>query len=294
MFFISYKTKNIKKFIISIAYSTDNNYTYPTLVSITSLLENIKHHKTFYDIYVMRPNNFSEKNKLILKSIQERYPNHCKISFIDMNEMFIEQKNLPLAKYYRLALHDKLPNIDKIIYLDGDTIIFEDLSELFNLDMKGFFILGFLDNFFWALEIYGIKNAIVLNSGVLLMDLKSLRVFNATDKFKKFMAKYNNSVVQEDQTIINVVLQNHISTLPPKYGIWGFENKRLAFEHNKVQRPQLKYHYKEYKEAFEHPAIVHFTGSKPYKNKNSPYYSIWWNYAKMTGYYDRICEYSSS
>ena len=295
MVFISYTTQDKNKHIIPIAYATDNNYTYPTLVSITSLLENIKHHpKTFYDIYIMLSNDFTEKNKEILKSAQELYPNKCTITFINMVDMFTEQKTFPITKYYRLALHDKLPNIDKIIYLDGDTIIFQDLTDLINLDMKGYYILGFLDNLFWALEMYKIKDAIVLNTGVLLMDLKALRDFNTTEKFREFMMKYNNSVIQEDQTIINVVLQKYINKLPPKYGIWGFDNIQLALEHNKVQRPKFKYNIETYKMAFELPAIVHFTGSKPFNNKNATYYLDWWNYAKKTKYYDKIYEYSLS
>ena len=295
MVFISYTTPDKNKHIIPIAYATDNNYTYPTLVSITSLLENIKHHpKTFYDIYIMLSNDFTEKNKEILKSAQELYPNKCTITFINMGDMFKEQKTFPITKYYRLALHDKLPHIDKIIYLDGDTIIFEDLTDLINLDMKGYYILGFLDNLFWALEMYKIKDAIVLNTGVLLMDLKALRDFNTTEKFREFMMKYNNSVVQEDQTIINVVLQKYINKLPPKYGIWGFDSIQLALEHNKVQRPKFKYNTETYKMAFELPAIVHFTGSKPFNNKNATYYLDWWNYAKKTKYYDKIYEYSLS
>jgi len=293
--FISYTTQDKNKHIIPIAYATDNNYTFPTLVSITSLLENIKHHpKTLYDIYIMLSNDFTEKNKEILKSAQELYPNKCIITFINMGNMFTEQKTLPITKYYRLALHDKLPHIDKIIYLDGDTIMFEDLTDLINLDMKGYYILGFLDNLFWALEMYKIKDAIVLNTGVLLMDLKALRDFNTTEKFREFMNKYNNSVVQEDQTIINVVLQKYINKLPPKYGIWGFDSMQLALEHNKVQRPKFKYNIETYKMAFELPAIVHFTGSKPFNNKNATYYLDWWNYAKKTKYYDKIYEYSLS
>jgi lipopolysaccharide biosynthesis glycosyltransferase len=210
LFFISFKSKDKDNHIIPIAYATDNNYMYPTLVSITSLLENIKHHhKTFYDIYIMLSNDFTEKNKEILKSVQNLYPNKCSINFINMGNLFSEQKTFPITKYYRLALHEKLPHIDKIIYLDGDTIIFEDLTDLINLDMKEYYILGFLDNLFWALEMYKIRDAIVLNTGVLLMDLKALRDFNATEKFREFMNKYNNSVVQEDQTIINVVLQKY-------------------------------------------------------------------------------------
>ena len=294
MLFISNKIKYKNKNIIPVAYSTDNNYTYPTLVSMTSLLENILHHKTFYDIYIMITNDFTKDNKEVLKSVQESYPEHCQINFINMNNISIENKNFHLPKYYRLLLHDKLPNIDKIIYLDGDTLIFEDLTELINLDMKGYYMLGFLDNLYWALEIYGIKNAIVLCSGVLLIDLKALRNFNTTEKIKQLLTKYKNLIDQEDQTIINIVLQNHINSLPPKYGIWGFENLKLALEHNRVQRPQLKYNEKKYIDAFQHPAIVHFTGAKPFRDKKAPFFLIWWKYAKKTGYYKYIYQFSNS
>lgn len=291
MLFITSRIKNNHKSKIPIAYATDNNYTYPTLVSMTSLLERIQHHKTFYDIYIMINNDFTQDNKDKLKSIEEHYPHHCTITFINMTNMYMEQNSFPKSKYYRLALHDKLPYIDKIIYLDGDTMIFEDLTELNDLNMKGYYILGFLDSLFWALEIYGIKNAIVLNSGVLLMNLKALRDNNITYKFNQFMKNNNNSVIQEDQTIINYVLQKNISKLPPKYGMWAFDNIVLALEHNKIQRPWLKYNIKKFKLAFEHPAILHYTGAKPYKDKDVLYYSIWWNYAKKTGFYDDIYHY---
>ena len=39
-----------EKLIISCAYSTDNAYVYPTLVAITSLVENASN-QTFYEIY---------------------------------------------------------------------------------------------------------------------------------------------------------------------------------------------------------------------------------------------------
>ena len=260
---------------------------------MTSLLENVRYHKTIYNIFIMVSNDFTEKNKNILKSVGQNYPNHCNISFINMTNMYNEQKTSPKSKYYRLSLHDKLPNIDKIIYLDGDTMIFEDLTELINLDMKEYFILGFLDSLFWALEEYSIKNAIVLNTGVMLMNLKSLRENRITDKFISFMKKENNSVIQEDQTIINYVLQHNISTLPPKYGMWAFINTFEAYRHNIVQKEPYKYNRKEFLNAYKHPAILHYTGAKPFKNNNTIFYSLWWDYAKKTKYYEDIIKYSN-
>ena len=242
----------------------------------------------------MISNDFTEENKNILKSVEQNYPNHCNISFINMTEMYNEQKTSPKSKYYRLSLHDKLSNIDKIIYLDGDTMIFEDLTELINLDMKEYYILGFLDSLYWSLEEYSIKNAIVLNSGVLLMNLKSLRLNNITDKFISFMRNKNNSVVQEDQTVINYVLQKNISTLPPKYGMWAFSNTFEAYHFNRVQNKKYKYKNKEFLNAYKHPAILHYTGSKPFRDQDSIFYSLWWDYAKKTKYYKDIITYSNN
>ena len=36
---------------------------------------------------------------------------------------------MTIVAYYRLSLSDLLPNIDKIIYLDGDTLTFDNLKK---------------------------------------------------------------------------------------------------------------------------------------------------------------------
>ncbi len=36
---------------------------------------------------------------------------------------------ITLASYYRLSLPDLFPDIDKILYLDGDTLTFDDLKK---------------------------------------------------------------------------------------------------------------------------------------------------------------------
>ena len=45
------------------------------------------------------------------------------------------------AAYYRLYLPNLLSNIDKIIYLDVDIITFENQKKMFDIDMKGFYLL---------------------------------------------------------------------------------------------------------------------------------------------------------
>ncbi len=71
---------------ISVAMGLDNNYLYPTIVSIISVMEN-KNEKTLYDFYVMHTPEFEERNKTKLLSLREKYEN-SDISLIDMGESF--------------------------------------------------------------------------------------------------------------------------------------------------------------------------------------------------------------
>jgi lipopolysaccharide biosynthesis glycosyltransferase len=133
-------------------------------------------------------------------------------------------KRIPTASYYRLDLHNLLPDVDRILYMDGDTAVFQDLSDLITLNMKGNYILGFQDSSKPnILEYYNIKNATVLCAGVLLMDLAAFRKNNITGKFNEFLNKYKGKIYQHDQTTINVVCQGKLSTLPYKYGMWNYK-----------------------------------------------------------------------
>jgi len=198
---------------------------------MTSLAENAGKN-TYYDIYAMFHPEFKGEFKKILKNVEMKHYEHCSIIFINMGNKFKEQKTdnrIITPAYYRLELHNLLPNVNRIIWMDSDTIVFEDLTNLIKLDMKGKYMFGFLDNVPDAIKDFGIKDAIVLCSGVLLIDLDALRKNNVTEKFNKFMKEKKDKIVQHDQTIINVVLQNHIGKTPPKYRVWAFENNSWCY-----------------------------------------------------------------
>jgi lipopolysaccharide biosynthesis glycosyltransferase len=280
-----------KKNIISCAYALDNKYVYPTLVSMTSLTENAGKN-TFYNIYTMINPEFTEENKNILKSVENKHPNNCKVIFIDMGNKYKNvDSNLRITTpaYYKLELHNLLPDVNRIIWMDGDTAVFEDLTELINLNMKGNYIMGFLDSLPKAMTKFGIKDATVLCTGVLLMDLDALRKNKISEKFNKFIDENIGNITQHDQTVINAVCQGKIAPLPPKYGIWSFEDENEALKHNNRQKPWLKYNKEEFLEAYYHPVILHYSWPKPFWHRQKPIFDKeWWNYAKISGYYDDI------
>ena len=277
--------------IIPCAYALDNSYVFPTLVSMTSLCENSGNY-TFYSIYALIDGDFSEENKNIIKSVEKNHTKHCEINFISMGKKFKEEKTdkrIKTPAYYRLELPSLLPNVSKIIWMDGDTAVFEDLTPLIKLDMKGNYFMGFLDSLPDAIDKFGIVNATVLCSGVLLIDLDALREDNMLEKFKQFMIEKKDEINQHDQTVINVVCQGKIAPLPPKYGIWCFEHKKYAKKFNDRQRPHLKYDENELLNAYFHPAILHYVWPKPYWKRKKPIFNNeWWNYARISGYFNDV------
>ena len=153
--------------IIPIAINIDNNYYLQAIVFITSLLENIG------------PNSKYEKS---IDSLIDKYGKEkIKFKYIIMKDTFlyaITSAHISTTAYYRLLLSSILPNIDKIIYSDCDVINFEDLTNLYNIKIKdNIYYMGFPDYYSHTKELlkYGVYSNFYMNSGILLINLKSLR-----------------------------------------------------------------------------------------------------------------------
>ena len=114
----------------------DKNSIYMAHVSMKSIM--ISQNKdTFIQFYVIS-NNFDTFFKEIINEITKKHSN-CKIQYFEIGNQF---KNLTIpnsmwstAIFYRIILQDLLPNLDKILYLDTDTLIFKDLTEIFNYNI---------------------------------------------------------------------------------------------------------------------------------------------------------------
>lgn len=292
------ETPKTSKNAVNIAMALDEGYLYPTVVSMTSMLEN-KNEKSEYHYYIMHPGDFSERSKEILKSLERKYPN-CVVNLINMENKFktARQGHVTTPAYYRLALSDILPtDEDRVIWLDGDTIIFKDLTEMFNLDMTGYCYKGFLDYPYHLheLDAFGIKSRDYICSGVMLLNLEELRKNDAVSRYEKFIEKNNAKLSCHDQTTINVMFHDKIGILPAKYGLFNFHTKQEAMEYPNRLRSNKKYTAREMKAAFNNPYLFHYVKFKPWrghkcKNGLINGIEVWWQYAEKTDYFNEIKE----
>jgi lipopolysaccharide biosynthesis glycosyltransferase len=162
--------------------------------------------------------------------------------------------------------------------------------------MNNNIILGFVDYDYKKAEKFGIKTYKYITAGVLLINLKKMREENITQKFIDFINNNKKKLIQEDQTVINIVLHKRIDLLPPKFGIWNFLNKEKVLSHNYYRNKKLgiqAYRDDDILKGWRQPSIIHFAyKKKPWKkfqfNTSIRFSHEWWEYAKKSEEYENI------
>lgn len=249
--------------MIHIAFAPDNNYVMPTAVALTSLLMNEKNSLTIHILYI--ENELSPNNQEILRNLCNKYGQAIEFKQIRKKDIAMFPKfRHGLSSYLRILSPQLFPNIDKLLYLDGDLIIEKSISELYNTDissyqyaavsdLKPYFTPGYIESIgFIATHPY-------INAGVMLMNLQELRRINVIKRTKKYLEKYKDLIYHEDQDILNCVCPD-VLILPPKYNsIIHLWNKNICICRKLWTEEQIN-------EAKVHPVIVHYLGGfKPWK-----------------------------
>ena len=133
------KEKKMKKEqIIPIFFAADKKYIPFLSVSLDSLKENAS--KSYrYEIYILNTDIDEKEAEPVKKFEDEKFGVH----FIDVSERLEEVKNsLQLrdyytgATYYRIFIANMFPEYEKALYIDSDTIVLGDVSELFHTELK--------------------------------------------------------------------------------------------------------------------------------------------------------------
>lgn len=249
---------------LSIVYATDDNYSQHVAVSILSIYKTALD-ISLYEFYILGNNlspHIEHKLRKMLNSIGIVY-NIIEISsFFNNLPTGIAIANLSISTYSRLFLAEILPkNVDKVLYLDCDTLIVRDISSLQDFPMGDYMICGVEDTMYPEMKIQiGLnKEDSYINAGVLLINLKKWRETDITIRFLDFIKKFNAKVPHLDQGVINGVLRNH-QLLPltynvqsPIYAIHKYEDLLKFHSIDKF------YSKEEVKQAKNSPTILHFT-----------------------------------
>ena len=290
----------IQKNEIHVSYSLDSKLIYPTYISMLSGLVNCDESNILV-FHLLLAYNFNTSDIPFFETLKENYA--VKIFYYIIPNIFSKSPKWTAGTdcvYYKILLPFLFPDYDRIIYLDGDTLIRKDISEMFNCPFKGNYILGFPFYTGYIMKRYGIKRPKhYINGGCLLFNIKKIR----EDKkdidllFATMKRTKNWGFLEQDS--INYVFNPYIGFLPLKFGIYMIGNNR-TFKAISKGYVYSKINLKEGYEAVKDPSIVHFSCCWPkvwtngtknlFKDKDIclRYQKEFYYYANKTRFYNKI------
>lgn len=264
---------------MNIVYASNDNYARHLAVSMVSVFARNRNMPQI-TVYVISI-GLSEESRKRLQVIARQYKR--KLLFLDLDDIEsrfdydIDTRGFDISAMGRLFAGQLLPQeVERILYLDCDTVAVRSLEELWNLDISGYLLGAVMEPTIYE----AVKKDIGLgesdpyfNSGVLLIDLARWRESQAEKRILDFYKKKEGRLFACDQDAINGALKGEIASMPPKYNF--FTNYRYFGYGNILQHaPSYSSVTEEmFVEAKKRPVIIHYMGDeRPWIRGNLNHY----------------------
>ena len=296
--------------MIPVVFSIDNNYVKQLAAAVFSILKNSDPEACFE--FNILHKDVSVENQAVIKSLC-KFNKNTVFNFIDINdflrnfdlEKYMSRRSnytyISIETYFRFFIPELFPQYKKVLYLDADILVFQDLSELYNENIEGYYAGvvndAIVENLFFTKDFMTfqypdltlaqyIKHKLCktderyFNAGVLLLNLEKIRQDKITEKLWQ-VAEKGSPFEYQDQDVLNIVLEGNVKFLDDKWDVLA--NNRAYYKNKRNRRY--------FKKVYNNPAIIHFVGpDKPWCLKKDgkylyEYLADWWKYYGMTPYF---------
>lgn len=208
--------------MMHLALSFDHNYLIPFYALVSSVFENNRDQQfTFHCII----SGLSDEEKTEIICFVEQ--NGAKISFYELDWEHLQQftgtitGTWSIAVYYKMFFPVVVPReVERLLYIDTDTLVVGNLSELYQKNLQGFPLAAVYDNYVKIQAELGIiEEGKYFNSGVMLMDVPLWRAQKISEKAVEFLEKFPEKIKYVDQCALNAVLIDNWLRLEPTYNL---------------------------------------------------------------------------
>ncbi|MCR5456685.1 MAG: 1-acyl-sn-glycerol-3-phosphate acyltransferase [Clostridiales bacterium] len=264
---------------LQIFYASDEKFAKYTLVSLVSLIKNASKNN-HYHIHILNSDISHETSKMFLALANENFE-------ITMDEVTVYlnsiKDKLPTrdyyskTTYYRLFISEMYPRIKKAVYLDSDTIIQGDISELFKVDLQDYYVGACVEKVMVDTPVFrnyvektlGIAASKYFNAGVMIINCRKFRREYVLDRFLDLLHVYK-FVVTQDEDYLNVICHGQVKFIDQRWNVQTY---------NEPYYPAKK------------AKLIHYImQNKPWHYKDCIYEDVFWKYAKMTSCYEAIVD----
>ena len=177
--------------------------------------------------------------------------------------------------YYRLFISEMYPRIKKAIYLDSDTVVTGDISEMYKIDLADYYVGACVEKVMVETPVFrnyvekaiGIEANNFFNAGVMLINCNKFRKEYVLDRFIDLLNVYK-FVVTQDEDYLNVICHGKVKFIDQRWNVQTYGEP--------------------YYKAKDAKVIHYIMQNKPWHYKNCIYEEVFWKYAKMTNCYEDI------
>ncbi len=246
---------------MNVVFASSDLYSRLALVTVKSLLMNNTEAAGINIYYIGY--QVSEENQQCLKDLVAEY--NRKIVFIpfpSVLDSFSGSNRNGQTVFSYCFFQDILPlDVDKVLLLEGDTIVTGSLAEFYETDLSDYYIAASDDlQSKWYKRKLGMPDdSPYVNCGVVLYNLKKWREDNLTEKITRVLHSGEHMFFYDVQDVINYTVEGGIKVFPPKFNcttaIFLFDYKNML----RYRHPTNPCTEEEFKEGQNNPVVVHFT-----------------------------------
>jgi lipopolysaccharide biosynthesis glycosyltransferase len=244
---------------MNIAYACNDGYIMQTGISLISLFENNRHFEKI-TLYLISC-GISDENIDVIRDICQRYGRDMEV--VNMNtiapDLNISAIGRHIETIYAKIFFSRIEGVEKMLYIDSDTIIAGDLSGLWIADMTGCY-MGMVQTYTGveAKKLLGIPAGVPFyNDGIALVNVKYCKENDLIEKCKAVIEEFNGNPPVLSEGTLNKVCQGRILQISPRYNMMAGLYQRIKMNLNYVTEC-IDYSKEDLRDSYEHPVIIHF------------------------------------
>lgn len=288
--------------IVAVSSAVSNEYLPYLNVTIQSIIDNSVEENN-YDIVILCE-QVSVEDKQKARSLIKGWENFS-IRFLNVDD-YLSQYDLPVETQYkpiiyaRLMLPELMQKYERVVYIDADTILMDDIAKLYKCDLGENLLCAVRDTGMLAWyhtpgnpEREYIDHVLKLkkpddffNSGVIVFNIPLFHKEFST----RFLFEYSTSRFWKwrDQDVFMTLCDGRIGHVEQSWNVLVpyFRNEVDMLEDGALSELKEKY-----LDALENPKLVHFIGNGFLSLSPAPSWGeYYWIYAKKTKYYDELID----
>lgn len=167
-----------------------------------------------------------------------------------LSGLMVTRRHLTRSTYLRLLIPQLFPAEDRVIYMDCDMVVMDELSPLDKVELGRNIVAAVPCPSPDPIEVNATGHVIgsYVNAGLLVMNLPVWRAEQVADQCIAYLSDPQKPLLSEDQSAINIVARDRMTLLPLRFNVYS--------DPASYKRPEDFPH---------HPAVLHYVvNNKPW------------------------------